>query len=684
MDEQDHKIPDISDNSEPFVISYNKGASKNPFRFLFLVIALFILIYLIYSVAHLFLSPDRRVRQIYLVPENAAFIIESSNPVDDWKRFSHSDTWQAVKKAKALSEIAVRAERIDSIVLSNKNLLSLVGKRDMLLSIHKTRSSKWDFLIILDMQKASKLDLLKEQIELILRLADFEITYRTYYDIPIIEMHDPDTREILYAAFVDNHFVASYTPRLVEASIDARGSPKIGLEHNYIEAEKQVAGKGLYRLFVNYAVLPDFMRIYLNDGNESMDMFCQSMDFAGFFLNANKNQMELKGITCRKENANPYVTAVLSSGKQKMKAHEIMSARTAVYSHLGIEDVTAFVQSLEKALANNDPALYTEYNESRQKIEKTFDISLNDHFLQWMSGEFAISQSEPGLIGREPEYILAIGAKNIKDAKKNMEVIGKKIKARTPIKVKTVNYKGFDVNYIEMKGFFRLFFGKMFDRFEKPYYTYIGNYVVFSNRASTLLSFIEDYEQKNRLADTPGFKKALSHAENQSTFFFYMDLPTFYPQLQAMVNPSTLSQWEADKNILFSFPYWMAQIIGNNESATLHYVMDYEPYTIPVITDDPDKDDSEMNEEATSEKELMNELERFYIEKFQGNVLRDFYPDGALKSETEIREGKRHGRYRQYYMDGKLKVRGKYVNNRAKGTWKYYTEEGKFERKEKF
>ena len=68
---------------------------------------------------------------------------------------------------------------------------------------------------------------------------------------------------------------------------------------------------------------------------------------------------------------------------------------------------------------------------------------------------------------------------------------------------------------------------------------------------------------------------------------------------------------------------------------------------------------------------------------FSGNILREFYPEGALKSEAEIKEGKRHGRYREYYENGKLKFRGKYANNQPKGTWKYYIEEGEFERKEK-
>ena len=304
-----------------------------------------------------------------------------------------------------------------------------------------------------------------------------------------------------------------------------------------------------------------------------------------------------------------------------------------------------------------------------------------------MSGEFAITQSEPGLLGHDPELILAIGAKSIKDARKNMEFIEKKIRRRTPLRIKTVDYKGFEINYVEMKGFFRLFFGGLFDKFEKPYYTYVDDYVVFSNKASSLLSFVEDYDQKNLLKDNPGFKNAFSYLNSSSTVFLYTDVHKFYYQLKPMMNAVTWGEIQSDKDIVYSFPYWTMQITGDGQSASLQCVMDYKPYqpeeaAVAVVVDD--EADEVMNEDAETEKEQMSELQRFYVEKFEGNVLREFYPEGALKSEAEVKEGKRHGRYREYYENGKLKLRGKYGNNIPKGTWKYYTEEGEFERKEKY
>lgn len=662
-----------------------KNAQKIVKRTL-VTVGLALAVYILYSIVYLFVSPDRNIQQIYLIPEDAAFIIQSSAPIEDWEKFSGSETWQCLKKAKSFEEVTASVEKLDSVVKSNKVLLSLVGERDMLISLHKTRATNWDFLLVLDMQKASKMDLLKEQVETVLVMSGFTVTSRMHSGINILEMRDPDTRDIFYIAFVDNHLVGSYTSALVESAINSRNKPKIGLDQSFIETEKLVSGKGLVRVFINYARIPQFMSIYLGTRNEYVDLFSNSMNFAGLYLNANKDRMEVKGYTLRKDSADPYVTALLNSGKHKMKAHEILSGRTALYTNIGFYNPVTFVKELENALSVHDKQLYDSYQSSRKKIEGLFGISLEDNFLSWMSGEFAITQSEPGLLGYDPELILAVRAKSIKDARKNMEFIEKKIKRRTPVKVKTVNYKDFEINYVEMKGFFRLFFGKLFDKFEKPYYTYVDDYVVFSNKASSLLSFVEDYEQKNLLKNNQGFKDALSYMKSSSTIFLYTDMHKFYSQLKPMMNASTWNEIQSNKDVLFSFPYWTMQVIGDSRSASLQYVMDYAPYepeeTVTSVA--TDEDDEEMNEDAETEKEQMGELKRFYVEKFEGNVLREFYPEGALKSESEVKEGKRHGRYREYYEDGTLKLRGKYANNKPKGTWKYYTDKGKFDHKEKF
>lgn len=217
------------------------------------------------------------------------------------------------------------------------------------------------------MQKTSKMDLLKDQVETVLVMSGFTVTNRMHNSINILEMRDSETRDIFYIAFVDNHLVGSYTSGLVESAIDSRNKPKIGLDQSFIETEKLVSGKGLVRVFVNYARVPQFMSIYLGTRNEYIDLFSNSMNFAGLYLNTNKERMEVKGYTLKKDSADPYVTALLNSGKHKMKAHEILSGRTALYTNIGFNSPVTFVKELENALSVHNKQLYDSYQSSRKR-----------------------------------------------------------------------------------------------------------------------------------------------------------------------------------------------------------------------------------------------------------------------------------------------------------------------------
>ena len=68
---------------EQYAEPTTKKSSKQIVKRTLVVIGLALAVYVVYSVIYLFISPDRNIQQIYLVPENAAFIIQSSAPVND-------------------------------------------------------------------------------------------------------------------------------------------------------------------------------------------------------------------------------------------------------------------------------------------------------------------------------------------------------------------------------------------------------------------------------------------------------------------------------------------------------------------------------------------------------------------------------------------------------------------------
>ena len=68
------------------VESVKKNNTRTLVKRTLAIAGLALVVYFLYSIVHLFVSPDRNIQQIYLVPEDAAFIIQSSAPIDDWAK----------------------------------------------------------------------------------------------------------------------------------------------------------------------------------------------------------------------------------------------------------------------------------------------------------------------------------------------------------------------------------------------------------------------------------------------------------------------------------------------------------------------------------------------------------------------------------------------------------------------
>ena len=74
-----------------------------------------------------------------------------------------------------------------------------------------------------------------------------------------------------------------------------------------------------------------------------------------------------------------------------------------------------------------------------------------------MAGEFAVTELEPRLLGHDTEMLLAVRAEELGRAQKKMAYIEKQVKKNTPVHIRKANYKGYEINYVELKGFFALF-----------------------------------------------------------------------------------------------------------------------------------------------------------------------------------------------------------------------------------
>ena len=634
----------------------------------------------LYFAYNLYWKPDNFLRQIYLVPKDAMFIVETESPVKNWKKFSESAPWQYLRQQEKMQEISDMAHTLDSILQANATLMDLLGKRNLIISAHTTRRGDYDFLFVVDLQKASKVETLKDQLEKVFKSMDFKVTTRSFEKYKIMELFDPEDRSTLYMAFIDNHLICSYTVILVEKSIQEKANPHIGRDFYFQEIEQKMSGNALCRIYINYAYFNNFLTYTMGAPNAELKALCETMEYTGLLMNASDKQLSFKGFTNLKDSTDSYMEAFLQSGSNKITAQKILSDRTAFFVTMGFDDSNRFMNNVENALKNNSDS-YQSFKKNWDKIESFLGIDIRKNFLSWMEGEVVFAQNTPGTLGRQNEFVAVIKMNNKKDAVKNLDFVEDRIRKKTPVKFKTITYEGYDIKYLEMKGFFRLLFGKMFDKLDKPYYVIIDDYAVFSNSTATLLSMVEDYRLGQTLHKDKDFKKFMKNFNDKSSVFMYVNTDKSFPLWKNLVDNSTWKSMQENQNFILCFPQTGFQLTADKTVFDTRAVAEFSE---PNTEEQTDEIDDEMAENDDSEEDELTALQLFYIEKMSGNVYTEFYDDGAVKSKVEMKNAVRHGKFKEFYPDGKLKTHGKFKNNKKHGTWHHYNDNENLLKKEKW
>jgi hypothetical protein len=634
-----------------------------------------------------FVSPNESFQAIYLIPKNAIYFIETDEPIRNWKQISRNPVWKHMRTQPYFGELTASANSLDSLLAQNTRLFDLFGSRHVLASAHVYRPNTYDFLFIVDLEKAAKLKFLQEYLTN-LGTGAFRITRRNYEGQAITELYDKASRQTLYLTFVENLLVCSYVHTLVEAAIHQKEDPAIGRDFRYIDISRKVSTGGMFNVYMQYAFLDEYMRCYMSEGNEYISSLSRSLGFTGAAFDLKDDgQMKLEGYTNVNDSISPYLKAMLQSGKGKLSAQEIIPQRTAFYMSLSVDNFPTFYDNFTQLLKENSKE-YTEYMANLNRVEKFLKISVQDNFVKWIGQEVAFVQTQPVGLGKDNEFAVIIKARDVDEAKTNLAFVTKQVAKRSPVKFKDVPYKGYLINYMAVKGFFKLFLGKFFQKLDKPYFTVVGDYVIFSNHPQTIKSIISDYEAGKTLAKSEQFDDFFGNFKSSSNVFVYVQPPVLHTNLKGFVSPATWGRVEKNKPYIVCFPQIGLQLREEDGLFETRMLSGYrDPNTAlpqeepaPALVDSSASDigtplpDPEV--EVPADEIVLDDLDvKEYVEK---------YPDGATKLEVTIKNGLRNGTYREYHPNGETKVKGHYKDDRKTGSWKYYDENGELTEKKEF
>ena len=647
-----------------------------------------IVLYLCYLAYIFILSPKTNLQSIYLIPKDAVFIIESERPVESWEKVSKSEGWKHLKKNDYFSELTENIQRVDTIFNDNHKLFEFFDNRSLFISIHMISPKDYGIFYVLDLKRIAKLQLLKTYLNTLLD-DGYVLSKRTYHDQEILEVHDRDSKETMYLSFIKNQLIASYTHTLVEASIDQYLEPVLGRKLNFLEINQKVGHEDLFRMYVQYHYFDDYIKMYSDRPSDWVQRVSENFLFSGFYFDLDENStLTANGYTNISAVNEYYLEALQKSGTAERSIPQVAPNSTALYISYGFDSFSEFYKNFEM-VQQNDPEQFESYQKGIAKVEKFLKIDVKENFVSWIGDEIAVLQIQSHITKGKNDMALVLKANDAEDAKTNLDFVVEQIRKKTPVKFKAVNYKDYEINFLSIKGFFKMLLGGRFDEFDKPYFTQIDDFVIFSDSPNTLKGIIDKVSEGDILTSSEEFKNFDKKFDSESTVFVYSNVPLLFDNMYALADAATKQKMRKNKDFIICFPQVGLQLTPEEDLFESRLVLNYQDVQEVKRALDMTQPDTEVvkTDQSTASTEITDavfDLRPIYPNDLNASSFSKTYANGNIRFKVDLKDGLKHGRYEEFYSDGTRKIRGRFRDDEQVGTWRYYDTEGNQVHKKRF
>jgi hypothetical protein len=639
-----------------------------------------------------FFSPYKKIDIYSSVPGNPIFILETNNSYEMWEKLTDSKVWSVLRKHDLFSKFGDGIEAMDTIIHGNETLSKYIGKRYMIVSMHLLQKGKYDFLYTIDLRRISKLLPAKEMLKGL--LSDYDVQDINFKHTTLFKLRDIENDIVIYISFQENLLLASFTQRLLEHAIDQIDHPKFSTDMNFISIRERLKENGMFRLYINYSQVDDYLNSMLVMPDPNLRQLSRSLFYTGLAFDITKDDLiQCEGYTNFNDTIVSSFRAMIRSGSGKTGLADVLPQQTASSVSIGFDRFTLYFDNM---LANMQeaPKNYSDYEASMKQVEKFLKINIRDNLLSWVADEAAMVHLAPMGLGKSNEFAVFLKTRDIDDAKKNLDFISNQIRKRTPVKFQQVEYNGYTINYLSIKGFFKMMLGRYFQKLDKPYYTFIEDYVVFSNHPQTLKVIIDGVVNDKLLADRDDYNAFANNFSRRSNIFSIINTNQFYKSLQGTVNASTWAGYEKNKDYILCFPYIGFQLEedGAMFKTKLQIQFSEKPEQTlisEIITPDSARvadtaylPISDANEAKVNT--FLSNAEEYVSDDPNAKVYLETYSNGKTKVEFELKDGFRDGDFTEYYENGELKIKGQYSHDKKEGVWKIYDETGELLMRVKF
>ncbi|WEK20767.1 MAG: hypothetical protein P0Y49_06410 [Candidatus Pedobacter colombiensis] len=346
---------------------------------------------------------------------------------------------------------------------------------------------------------------------------------------------------IFYLGIKGNLVVLSNSPQQVTTVLAKNLKDKDDKFAEYIQASNRFNKNSLAQLYINFNTLPTLLKnIIPGKLNGELSSLQNQNSFAVLTYNYSKDKILLTGTTIA-NNPNNYYNLFSDLNAQKINIQNILPINTSSYTIFAVDHYLPWRKKLNHwFLSRHEDKRVTKLITD---INTRYHLNLDDIFPKYFQDQlitFQLSTAEK------------IGAINLTNGDKLMQLL-----------IDLSEDYNDEIKLLKEDDMLYAYFGLPFEGFKKPFYIILDNYMIFANNASTLTSFLNNYNNNHLLINTTNYIGANNQLPGNSSISVYIDHANSTSIFSKNIYPSYDKDLQSDKGLkkYDSFTY---QLSGDN------------------------------------------------------------------------------------------------------------------------
>ncbi|MHC2992838.1 hypothetical protein OB13_15080 [Pontibacter sp. HJ8] len=440
-----------------------------------------------------------------LVPENAAFVVETNNHSALLDHLEQTELWESFSVLPIAQRFQENMMMLDSVAPGSQRLERFLDKKNILTSIHVVGKSDVEFVYYVPVTSVGEHRFLRTLTENIVKSENFREEARDYQGFLLTDITNTQLGSSFTYFSYHNNLILSASPVLVEEIVRriSRSKPvSIAAEFkkvNYLDQADVYAN-----VFVNYRVLPELLGLFLQEDImpqvRYLSSFCRN---AMLELKLDRNKIFLNGFSNPETLPGSFQAQLKPSAPRPLEVKQYLPTRTAMLLHFGVGEVAR--------LRDNHNTKGLPYSSTVDTLARSF------------SQEVALAYLESYNMNTSPEKIVFARMGDAARTNKLVAALSEQVNQAGDQKAYTEKYGNHTLQLLDVEELPARLFGNLFAGFEQSYVVQIDNYLLFSPEIATLRALIDDIASGEVWGRSVAQKEFLEETLQEANFSLYLN-----------------------------------------------------------------------------------------------------------------------------------------------------------------